>query len=208
MVTALLRAVVILRGILLSACRISILITACGQIVAGIGGEFLLIQRCAGGVAGSLAVVVAFSVQDLLGLLQLFRIRRAVVGVVYGLSGQPKGVQKVGIVIGVVTDSNGRPKNSLLAVIAKGSVFLLEPADRLLAHTNNAVAGNDCVACGIGKDRPLHVYVQTVGEHGEDEFLIVRLRHILVVGNTVTKIQTVKGLIDIDIRRDQPFVVV
>ena len=207
-VTALLRAVVILRGILLSACRISILITACGQIVAGIGGEFLLIQRCAGGVAGSLAVVVAFSVQDLLGLLQLFRIRRAVVGVVYGLSGQPKGVQKVGIVIGVVTDGDGRPKNSLLAVIAKSPIFLLEPADRLLAHTNNAVAGNDCVACGIGKDRPLHVYVQTVGEHGEDEFLIVRLRHILVVGNTVTEIQTVKGLIDIDIRRDQPFVVV
>ena len=207
-VTALLRAVVILRGILLSACRISILITACGQIVAGIGGEFLLIQRCAGGVAGSLAVVVAFSVQDLLGLLQLFRIRRAVVGVVYGLSGQPKGVQKVGIVIGVVTDGDGRPKNSLLAVIAKSPIFLLEPADRLLAHTNNAVAGNNCVACGIGKDRPLHVYVQTVGEHGEDEFLIVRLRHILVVGNTVTEIQTVKGLIDIDIRRDQPFVVV
>ena len=194
------------RRILLAGRGLVVLVSAGGQL--GVRGELPLVQRRSGASAGPFPAVVALPVQDLLGLLQLAVVGLVVVGVLDRLPCQPQSIQKIRVIIGMPADGDGRPEHSLLDAAGQSAVFLLIPADGLLAHAEDAVAWDDGAADGVGEHRPLCVHIQPVGEHDENELPVISPGHVVVVGDTVAEVQAVKGLIDIYIRCDQPLVFV
>ena len=179
----------------------------CGR-AAILGSQFFAAQHGAVGRAGLFAAVVLFAVEDLLCLLQLILVHRAVVCVFDCFPRQAQSVQQVLVVVSMLTHGNGGAEHGLLAVIAQRAVFLLEPAEGVLSHIQNAVGGDYGATHGVGEHRPLRIHIQTVGEHHKNELAVIGLGHVFVIGNAVTEIQSVKRLIDIHVRRDQPLVVI
>ena len=128
----------------------------------GPGGELLSGLLAAGQSAGLFVLMVFLAVQNLLCLLQLFRVRLAMGRSLDDLLHQAKRIQQIYIVICIVSNRDRCAEHRFLAVVRQRSVLLLVPADSTFVQEQNAVRRNHGIAKTIGKHRLLRIHIQAV----------------------------------------------
>ena len=197
---------VVLAG--LRAGAAAVLVAALDLVIGTVAGQLAVLIPRAVVDAGLLSVLAVFTVEDLYRFLQLVLVGLVGMAVLDSLPHQAQGVQQVYVLIGVLADGDCGAEHRFFTVAGHGAVFLLVPADGILTETEDAVDGNDGTTQGIGEHRLLGIHIKAVGKGQEDKLLpFVRLRHVGIIGGTVAEVQAIKGLVEVDVRRDQPHII-